>query len=84
MPEAESKKDMPEAESKQDKFKRLATKRVPNAIKKLELIGHLASSSYEYTPEDVEKIFTTLQQTLDNIKSKFSKAKKEEPNKFAL
>lgn len=75
---------MAEAESKHDKFKRLAAKRVTNAIKKIELIGHLSSSGYESTPEEVEKIFTALQQTLDNTKSKFSKTKKEETDKFEL
>lgn len=75
---------MAEAESKHDKFKRLATQRVTNALKKVELIGNLSSSSYEYTAEEIEKIFTSLQQTLDNTKGRFSKAKKEETNKFAL
>jgi len=75
---------MGEGESKHDKFKRLATQRVTNAIKKVELIGNLSSSGYEYTPEEIEKIFTSLQQTLDNTKSRFSKSKKEEVGKFEL
>ena len=75
---------MGEGESKQDKFKRLASQRVRNAIKKIELIGNLSSPGYESTPEDVEKIFATLQQTLESAKGKFSKAKKEETGKFEL
>lgn len=75
---------MREAESKHDKFKRLATQRVTNAIKKIELIGNLSSSGYEYAPEEVEKIFISLLQTLDNTKSRFSKSKKEETGKFEL
>ena len=75
---------MAEAESKHDKFKRLATQRVTNAIKKIELIGNLSSSGYEYAPEEIEKIFTSLQQTLDNTKGRFSKTKTEETGKFAL
>ena len=75
---------MGEGESKHDKFKRLASQRVTNAIKKIELIGNLTSPGYEYTPEEVEKIFTSLQQVLDSTKSKFSKAKKEETGKFEL
>ena len=71
-------------ESKHDKFKRLATARVTNALKKIELIGNLSSSGYEYSPEEVEKIFVSLQQTLDNTKARFSKSKKEETQKFAL
>ena len=75
---------MAEAESKHDKFKRLATLRVANALKKIELIGNLSSSGYEYTPEEVEKIFAALKQTLESTKSRFSKTKKEETGKFEL
>ena len=75
---------MGEGESKHDKFKRLATQRVTNAIKKIELIGNLSSSGYEYAAEEVEKIFASLQRTLDNTKGRFSKSKKEESGKFEL
>jgi len=73
MEEQESK--MEGQESKHDRFKRLASKRVQNAIKKIELIGNLSSPGYEYSEEDVEKIFTSLQQTLDSVKESFSKRK---------
>ena len=71
-------------ESKHDKFTRLATQRVTNALKKIELIGNLASSGYESSPEEVEKIFNTLQQTLTSTKNRFFKGKKEETAKFEL
>lgn len=74
---------MAPGESKHDKFKRLATKRVTNAIKKIEIIGNLSGSGYEYANEEVDKIFSTLQQTLDNTKASFSKKKAEE-KKFEL
>ena len=64
-----------EGESKSDKFKRLATKRVKNAISKVELITNLAGSSYEYTPEEVEKILNALQGSVDKVKVAFSKQK---------
>ena len=41
---------MAEVETKHDKFKRLAMQRVTNALKKIELIGNLATSSYESSP----------------------------------
>lgn len=75
---------MAEVETKHDKFKRLATQRVTSALKKIELVGNLGTSSYESTPEEVEKIFASLQQALDNAKGRFSKSKKEETTKFAL
>lgn len=74
---------MAEVESKNDKFKRLATKRVANAIKKIELIGHLSASSYESSAEEVEKITGALQQAIDGVKDKFS-SKKPQGQKFAL
>jgi len=74
---------MAEAESKNDKFKRLATKRVANAIKKIELIGHLSASSYESSAEEVEKITNALQQAIDGVKDKFS-SKKPQGQKFEL
>jgi len=74
---------MPDAESKQDKFKRLATQRVPNAVKKIEIIGNLAGSGYESTPEDVDKIISALQEAVDGVKEKFSK-RKTQAAKFEL
>ena len=70
-------------ESKQDKFKRLASKRVSNAIQKIELIGNLSGASYECTAEDAEKIILALQQALDGVKERFSK-KAPETKKFEL
>jgi len=64
-------------ESKSDKFKRLASKRVVNAISKIELITNLASPGYEYTPEEVTKILTALQGSVDKVKAAFSKQKIE-------
>ena len=75
---------MAEAESKHDKFKRLATQRVTNAIKKIELIGNLAGSGYESTPEEVEKILTALQKTVEGVREKFSKTKRADKSKFEL
>jgi len=62
-------------ESKSDKFKRLASKRVVNAIQKIELIANLSASSYESTPEEVTKILNALQGSVDKVKAAFSKQK---------
>ena len=62
-------------ESKSDKFKRLASKRVVNAIQKIELITNLAAPSYEYTPEEVTKILGALQGSVDKVQAAFSKQK---------
>jgi len=65
------------SESKSDKFKRLAVKRVKNAVSKIELIANLSGSGYEYTPEQVEKILGALQGSVDKVKAAFSKQKIE-------
>ena len=75
---------MAEGESKHDKFKRLAAQRVTNALKKIELIGNLSSPGYEYTQEEVDKVFLALQQTIDSARAGFSKSKKEETENFEL
>ena len=72
---AENEVDDVTGESKNDKFKRLASKRVVNAIQKIELIANLSSSSYEYTPEEAAKILTALQGSVDKVKAAFSKQK---------
>ena len=75
---------MSEAESKHDKFKRLASQRVTNAIKKIELIGNLSGSGYESTPEEMEKIFKAVQDAVEGVKDKFSKTSRVDSSKFEL
>ncbi|HTL69981.1 MAG TPA: hypothetical protein VL404_01700 [Candidatus Eisenbacteria bacterium] len=60
-------------ESKADKFKRLAESRVNNAIAKISLIGNLASSDYEFTKDQVDKILAGLRQSVDEVEKKFQK-----------
>jgi hypothetical protein len=59
------------------KFVRLATKRVSNALKALQLIGNLSNrSNYDYTDADVQKIFRALQDELRACRKKFDMAQK--------
>ena len=60
-----------------EKFVRLATKRVSNALKAMQLIGNLANrSNYDYTEADVQKIFKALHDELSASKKKFEMAQK--------
>lgn len=53
-------------------FKRLATRRVNVALKYLRLLGNLSNrSNYCYTEEQVEQIFTTLEECLKELKQRF-------------
>ena len=47
-------------ETKSAKFSRLASARVGNAVKQIELVGNLAGPGYEYKPEQVKKIIDLL------------------------
>ncbi len=60
-------------ESKADKFKRLAQSRVNNAISKIDLIGNLSSSSYEFTADQVERILYSVRAAVDDVDKKFQK-----------
>ncbi len=55
-----------------EKFVELAEKRVNRAIKELRLISNLSNTTnYEYSDNDVNKIFKTLEATMKESKSKF-------------
>lgn len=60
-------------ESKADRFKRLATPRVGNAVKKIEIIGNLAGGNYEFSAEQVEKILGALRAAVEEVEKKFQK-----------
>jgi hypothetical protein len=60
-------------ESKADRFKRLAEFRVNNAVAKIGLIGNLASTNYEFTAEQVEKILAMLKHSVEDVEKKFQK-----------
>ena len=68
-------------ESRSEKFKRVATKRTNELLEKIRILGNCSNkSTYEYTDEDVIKIFKSLEKQLETIKAKFSNKK----NKFTL
>ncbi len=59
---------------KRAKFVELAESRVNRAIKDLRLIGNLSNrSAYEFSDDDVKKMFRALQKELDGARSRFSK-----------
>jgi len=66
-------------------FKELAPKRVRQVIKSLEILGNCSNrAGYEYTPENVEKIFTTLEKKLAETKAMFSAKAKDVISTFTL
>ena len=68
-------------ESRSDKFKRVASKRTIELLEKIRILGNCSNKSkYEYTDEDVIKIFKSLEKQLETMKAKFSNKK----SKFSL
>ena len=69
-------------ETRQEKFKRLATKRTNAALESLRLLGNLSNrANYDYTDEEVRKIFKAIDKQLRTTKLRFSTKKSK---KFQL
>ena len=68
------------------KFVKLASARVSKALKDIQLIGNLANrSNYDYTDDDVTKIFKALGDELAACKKRFELSnKKSSFAKFTL
>ncbi len=74
---------MGEKESKRDRFIRLADARTNKIINMINLLGNLSNtSSYEYTAEDVERIYNTILMELEKSKNRFRISVK--PSTFSL
>jgi hypothetical protein len=59
-------------ESRADRFKRLATKRTQNVLHALRVLGNCASrGQYDYSDDDVRKIFNAIDRQVSDIKAKF-------------
>ncbi len=59
-------------EEKTTNFKRLATSRTNDILKKLRILSNCSNrSSYKYSKEDINKIFNAIEQATKEAKSKF-------------
>ena len=66
-------------EIKKERFKRLATQRTNIVLKRLKVLGNCSNrSAYEYTEEEVNKIFSEIERRVLEIKSKFHFPKNKE------
>lgn len=70
-------------QEKTERFKRVAENRTNKIIDQIRLLGNCSNrSNYEYTEEDVKKIFTAIELELKEVKHKYqTKAKNK---KFEL
>lgn len=74
-----------EVETKRDKFVRLAEARTNKIIDMIKLLGNCSNSStYEYTQQDVDQIFSAIETEIIEAKKKFTKTLNINSNKFTL
>lgn len=72
-------------ETKEQKFIRLAEYRMNKAIKVVESISNLANrSSYEYSEEQVNAMFSALENTIADVKSTFLPKKERGAFSFSV
>ena len=68
---------MKSKESKRETFHRLATQRTNAVLDRLRILGHCSNPQiYEYTDEDVRKIFRAIEAELKAIKTKLYSSNK--------
>jgi len=65
-------------ETRNEKFKRLATKRVNDILYRLDVLSNCSNkSSYEYSEEEINKIFRAIENKVKETKASFRVSKKE-------
>ena len=76
---------MKEKETKRDKFVRLAEASTNKIIDMLQLLSNCSNSNvYDYTQQDVDKIFNAIDAEVKEAKKKFSKIESKKSTRFTL
>jgi len=65
-------------ETRSERFKRIAAKRTNDILEKIRILGNCSNkSSYEYTEEEVNKIFSEIEKYLKLTRARFLAVKRE-------
>lgn len=65
-------------EDRAQRFKRIATYRTNEVLEKLRLLGNLSNrANYDYTEDEIDKIFYAVESQIKVIKAKFSSSKRK-------
>lgn len=77
---------VPADETKSQKFSRLASARTSKALKAIKNIGNLSGSSYEYTPDQANKIVAALNGAVKTVAEKLTapKGSKSDATEFTV
>ncbi len=63
---------MPDIDEKRARFKRLAAQRTNAVVKALRILGNCGNrSTYEYTDEEVRKVFDEVEHSVKETKERF-------------
>jgi hypothetical protein len=63
---------MAQTETPEERFRRLATLRTNEVLRRLKILGNCANRQvYAYTEKEVEKIFSVIDRKLKEVRSKF-------------
>lgn len=66
-------------ETKRERFQRIATNRTNRIIDQLRLLGNCSNrSNYEYTEEEVKKIFSAIESEVKAQKARYAASPKSE------
>lgn len=58
---------------RRENFRRLAEARTNHVLKKIKILGNCSNrSSYDYTEEEVNKIFSEIEKKIREVKTKFT------------
>jgi hypothetical protein len=72
-------------EEKRAKFRELGAKRINNVLKAISLIGNLGNrATYEYSEQDVKKMFNALGDALESAQSRFTSGTTKERSGFSF
>jgi len=59
-------------ETLEERFRRLATKRTNEVLKRLDILGNCANRQvYSYTEKEIEKIFKAIENKIREVKASF-------------
>jgi hypothetical protein len=60
-------------DDRRENFKRLATKRTNELLRRVKILGNCGNRShYDYTEEEINKIFSEIEKKVREAKAKFS------------
>ena len=76
---------MRKEESKRDRFVRLAEARTNKIIDLIKLLGNCSNTGpYDYTQQDIDKIFSAIETELKEARKRFNKTDANKSTRFSL